>query len=254
MSAFYSIYPPISGGSSANASVGIIGDPIPAEATLIGGNDPSGDLRPANVDAQGNLQITIADDQIGIATASNQSIEQGLMQTTNNKLDVLIADGSKEVTLQSIDTKTPALGQAAMAASSPVVIASNQSAVPVSGTVAATQAGTWNIGSVSTISGTVNTNVLVAPGTNSAGITSVAASASSVSLLAANTGRKMMMVFNDSASAILYLKFGTTASPTSYTVQIPAGGYYEMPTAAIYRGAIDGIWSAAVGDARITEY
>lgn len=34
----------------------------------------------------------------------------------------------------NIDTKTPALGQALMAASSPVVIASNQSAVPVSGT------------------------------------------------------------------------------------------------------------------------
>lgn len=34
----------------------------------------------------------------------------------------------------SIDTKTPVVGQAAMAASSPVVIASNQSAVPVSGT------------------------------------------------------------------------------------------------------------------------
>ena len=34
--------------------------------------------------------------------------------------------------LGNIDTKTPALGQAAMAASSPVVIASNQSAVPMS--------------------------------------------------------------------------------------------------------------------------
>jgi len=37
-----------------------------------------------------------------------------------------------ETTLASINTKTPALGQAAMAASQPVVIASNQSAVPVS--------------------------------------------------------------------------------------------------------------------------
>jgi hypothetical protein len=37
--------------------------------------------------------------------------------------------------LSSLDTKTLAAGQATMAASSPVVIASNQSAVPVSGTV-----------------------------------------------------------------------------------------------------------------------
>lgn len=43
--------------------------------------------------------------------------------------------------VSSIDTKTPALGQALMASSSPVVIASNQSAVPVSGTVTA-NAGT----------------------------------------------------------------------------------------------------------------
>lgn len=49
-------------------------------------------------------------------------------------------------------TNTNANGQAAMAASSPVVIASNQSAVPVSltsttitGTVAATQSGTWTV-------------------------------------------------------------------------------------------------------------
>jgi hypothetical protein len=41
--------------------------------------------------------------------------------------------------LSSIDTKTPALGQAAMAASSPVVIANNQTAVPVSGPLTDTQ-------------------------------------------------------------------------------------------------------------------
>lgn len=43
--------------------------------------------------------------------------------------------------LSSIDTKTPALGQTTMVGSSPVVIASNQTAVPVSGTVTA-NAGT----------------------------------------------------------------------------------------------------------------
>ena len=36
-----------------------------------------------------------------------------------------------ETTLSSINTKTPALGQAVMASSSPVVIASNQSAIPI---------------------------------------------------------------------------------------------------------------------------
>lgn len=46
-----------------------------------------------------------------------------------------------ETTLAALNTKVPAQGQALMAASTPVVIASNQSAVPVSGTVTA-NAGT----------------------------------------------------------------------------------------------------------------
>lgn len=37
---------------------------------------------------------------------------------------------ASETTLSSINTKTPSLGQAAMAASSPVVVASNQSPIP----------------------------------------------------------------------------------------------------------------------------
>ena len=52
----------------------------------------------------------------------------------------------------NIDTKTPALGQTTMAGSSPVAIASNQSSIPVTltsttitGTVAATQSGTWTV-------------------------------------------------------------------------------------------------------------
>lgn len=57
-----------------------------------------------------------------------------------------------QVTLAAINTKLPAaLGQAAMAASLAVVVASDQSAIPisgtvaVSGTVAATQSGTWTV-------------------------------------------------------------------------------------------------------------
>lgn len=88
------------------------------------------------------------------------------------------------------------------------------------------------------------------PGTS--GVTSVAAAAVNTTLLAANTDRRGATVFNDSASAILYLKLGATASTTSYTVQIPPNNYYELPS-PVYTGVIDGIWSAAVGNARVTE-
>jgi hypothetical protein len=46
----------------------------------------------------------------------------------------LPSGAATEATLSALNTKTPALGQAVMASSQPVVIASNQSAVPVSGT------------------------------------------------------------------------------------------------------------------------
>lgn len=84
-------------------------------------------------------------------------------------------------------------------------------------------------------------------------LTNVASSASSVSILASNAARKGAMIFNDS-SATLYLKFGTTASTTSYTVQIAGNGYYEFPAyPGLYTGACDGIWSSATGNARVTE-
>lgn len=87
--------------------------------------------------------------------------------------------------------------------------------------------------------------------TATATLTNVTSSASSVLLLASNVNRKMAMFYNDSTST-LYLKLGVTASTTSYTVQLQAGGYYELPS-PIYTGEIDGIWSAANGAVRITE-
>lgn len=59
--------------------------------------------------------------------------------------------------LVSIEAGIPnALGPANMVASMPVTIATNQSSVPVVGTVAATQSGLWNINSLTNITGTVS--------------------------------------------------------------------------------------------------
>ena len=82
-------------------------------------------------------------------------------------------------------------------------------------------------------------------------LTNVSGSASSVSLLASNANARVRTVFNDS-TANLFLKFGTTASTSSFTVKIAAGGYYEFPQ-PLYTGACDGIWDAAAGNARLTE-
>jgi hypothetical protein len=52
---------------------------------------------------------------------------------------------------------------------------------------------------------------------------------------------------------VLYLKFGATASSSSYTVQIAAGGYFEFPV-PVYAGEVDGIWASANGNARLTSW
>lgn len=90
----------------------------------------------------------------------------------------------------------------------------------------------------------------------SATTASVAASTSAVTLLALQpvgvTGR---MIFNDSTS-VLYAKFGAGATSTSFTVLIPAGGYYEVPSGGhdgSYGGLITGVWTSTNGSARVTE-
>jgi len=122
--------------------------------------------------------------------------------------------------LSSIDGKLPAKGQAYMAGSIPVVIALDQNMVG-----------------------------------NSAALTNVVSSTSSVTILASNGTRISAMIFNDS-TAILYIKFGSTASTSSFTTKIAAGGYYEIPVGRdgkIYNGIIDGIWASVNGNARVTQ-
>lgn len=82
--------------------------------------------------------------------------------------------------------------------------------------------------------------------------TSVAASATDVTCLAANAARKGATIYNDSASATLYLLLANaTSSTTAYSLQLIPSAYYEVPYQ--YTGVIKCIWSAAVGSARVTE-
>jgi hypothetical protein len=82
-------------------------------------------------------------------------------------------------------------------------------------------------------------------------LANVSASATSVAVFPASGGVGGRSVYNDSA-VNLYLKYGDTASTTSYTVKIPGGGLYEFPRPA-YDGLVHGIWDSATGAARTTE-
>lgn len=81
-------------------------------------------------------------------------------------------------------------------------------------------------------------------------VTSVGSSASSVQLLASGD-RQNFSVYNESTK-ILYLRLGSSAaSTTAYTVQLNPNDFYESPLA--WTGAVQGIWAAVNGNARITE-
>lgn len=75
----------------------------------------------------------------------------------------------------------------------------------------------------------------------------IAASTSSVTLLAANTARRGVVIRNPSTTATLYFRYGATATIANATYSLPPGALYEMPSGALWGGVISGIWDAADG-------
>lgn len=87
---------------------------------------------------------------------------------------------------------------------------------------------------------------------NSATRTSVAASITSVLIIAANTNRKGLKLYNDSASGVLFIGYGSAVTDSDFTLAIPTGSLFELAV-PMFTGAIHGLWSAADGAVRITE-
>lgn len=90
----------------------------------------------------------------------------------------------------------------------------------------------------------------VSPTANASTITAKTMVASTnQTMLAANAARRFASISNGLAAALL-VKLGATATTSSYTVSIAAGGYYEVPS--VYTGIIDAI-STAAGSVLVTE-
>lgn len=244
----------------AGTEYALVVRPIPSGTQAVSGPLTDAQLRAAVVpvgDGGGSLTVD------GTVTANLGTIDGVATETTlaailtelGAKLEAgqaVALDAASLAALETISaaqsgawTVTANAGSGTFSVSGPLTDTQlRATAVPVSGTF-------WQ--ATQPVSGSVTANP-TRPATPAQ--SSVAASASSVSLLAANASRLGATVYNDSASATLYVKLGTTASTTSFTVALPPqvdgiGGYYEVPFG--YTGAVDGIWSAAVGSARITE-
>ena len=225
--------------------------------------DPTGTTAQPVTDNGGSLTV---DDGGGSITIDTTQLPSTLL---GGRLDTNIGAW--------LGSTVPTVGQKAMVSSIPVAIASNQSAIPVS------QSGTWTIqqgtppwvvvgtdadGSPSTenpvltagedSSGDVQTLLtdddgrqVVTRKASTAAVTSVAKSATSVQILAANADRLGASIHNDSNRS-MYLKLGTAATSTSFTVKLDRDFHYEVPFG--YTGVLHAVWdSGGSGSARVTE-
>lgn len=101
------------------------------------------------------------------------------------------------------------------------------------------------------VAGTLSTTP---PAAGTATLSNVADSAVSVTVLAANVNRLAFALYNDSTAAV-DVKFGITASATSFTKRLLPSEYLATKDVGVnYTGRIDAIWDSAAGGAmRVTE-
>ena len=215
---------------------------IPAGNNNIGDVDIATVPAPLNVVGAGTeaaaLRVTLANNSTGIVSLSAASL--AALESVDLNAATLAA--LETIQIGSIAAGTNNIGDVDVL-TLPAIPAGNNNIGDVD--IASIAAGNNNIGDV---------DVASLPAENrpaTATLANVSASVTSVTLRASAATRRGLMIVNESA-ADLYVKFGATASLTSYTVKMGPGSYYELPSPP-YTGVVDGIWSAASGTARVTE-
>jgi hypothetical protein len=235
---------PISGGASGGGADPLSdGDPagaLPTKTLWVAGADGTV-LRGMVVDATGRLR-TVLEGTPNVAVSNFPASQPVSGPLTDAQLRAAAVPVSGPLT----DTQLRATAV-------PVSVSNFPATQAVSGTVTATGplTDTQLRASAVPVSGTVTANI---PGSATSAVTNVAASATNVTLKAANAGRKALYIFNAGTST-LFVKLGATATTTtSYTAQVPASAFWELPDDPIYTGIVDGIWSATGGNgALVTE-
>jgi hypothetical protein len=210
--------------------IGNGGNPLPVTGTVTVGNNvvvsvgtslPAGSANIGDVDIASMPPLPAGTNAIG-KLAANAGVNigtVGLAAGTTNIGDVDV------LTLPALPQLPVGLGQLPVSGSLSVTLASDSDPVIVTSA---------DIG----LDATVNT---------------ISASTTVVTLASSNPNRVGLIVVNNKTStSTLYLKFGTGASLTSWSVLIEPGGYWEMPR-RYWTGTVTGIWSTAVGDAHVTE-
>lgn len=224
---------PISGSITANnASVGTNYVAAPTSSTLVGYKDPSGNLIPFTGSANG---ITVTANQ---GTSPWVTSRNWILNGSNDSVAVtgtVIASVPAGVAI----TNTPTVNQG----TSPWVTSRTwtlngaNDSVAVTGTVSASITGAVTTQPVTV---TVSTDSRIANGVGSA------------TLLPVNASRRTVFLYNDSTNTNCYVKFGATASLTSFTIKLFATDTYIMDP-PVYTGVIDFICDAASGSMEVNE-
>jgi len=244
----------ISGSITAtNPSVGTDGATALGFDTQVGGKVTTA----APTYTTGNL------DALSLTTLGGLRIDGVYAVATANATAADVMNSGGYVTTAAPTYTTGQLNPLSLTTAGALRIDGSGSTQPVSGTVTANQgtspwivagggtAGTPASGviTIQGISGMTPVQVITNKATNSS-VTSVASSATNVTLLASNANRTFASIYNQSSKQ-LFVKLGTTASTSSYTILLMPNSYWEVPVD--WAGQIDAVWSAVNGNALITE-
>lgn len=187
---------------------------------LMAGSGSDGIVRFFRADTDGALFIT------GSVTTAASNNDQGNQGTPDQSWYMVITDGTSSTALGSAEN-TP---------------------LWISGTVDTQGPDGTSVDPIY-VTGSVGIDYNINP---SATVTQVGAAGASTTLAASNTSRRGLTIFHDGRSD-LYVKLGTAASLTSFSVKITARGYYEVPFN--YTGEVTGIWDGnfTTDNAYVTE-
>jgi hypothetical protein len=187
----------------------------------------------------------IFDEVAGTALTENDAAAARI--NANRAQVFVMEDGANRARYQTVTTRGSALIEGptasdAVLAAAPVTTGGKaSSAVPTAMSADGDVVDRWH---------DRNGRTVIQQIADTATLSNVAGSASAVTVLASNTARKGAIIYNDS-TAVLYLKMGSAASSTSFTVKMQPDDYYEAPFG--YTNILTGIWASATGSARVTE-
>ena len=104
------------GGGGGNASVGPTGSPVPADATLVGAKDASGNLQPLTIDPSGKLLVDITGTSVVTGTVSADLLGLTSFQTSQYTVGTSAVQltptpltGRSSVTIKIIGTSSSAI-------------------------------------------------------------------------------------------------------------------------------------------------